>query len=70
MLRALYMLVLLASPLTAQPHDNRLLDEAPTAYKDIRRVMRAQQDLVTVRHTLRPLLAIKGTEHSKRSAPQ
>lgn len=41
-------------------HDTRLKDEAPAAYKDIRRVMRAQKDLVRVVHELQPLLSIKG----------
>jgi tRNA-splicing ligase RtcB len=41
-------------------HDARLKDEAPSAYKDIRRVMRAQKDLVRVRHELLPLLSVKG----------
>ena len=40
--------------------DPRIKDEAPAAYKDIRRVMRAQKDLVKVLHELRPLLSIKG----------
>lgn len=40
--------------------DSRLRDEAPMAYKDIDRVMRAQKDLVKIRHELRPLLSIKG----------
>jgi tRNA-splicing ligase RtcB len=38
----------------------RLVDEAPAAYKDIRRVMRAQTDLVRITRTLRPLLSFKG----------
>jgi len=41
-------------------HDPRIKDEAPTAYKDIRHVMRAQKDLVRVVHELRPLLSVKG----------
>jgi tRNA-splicing ligase RtcB len=41
-------------------HDPRLKDEAPPAYKDIRRVMRAQKDLIKVLHELRPLLSVKG----------
>ena len=36
-------------------------DEAPSAYKDIRAVLKAQHDLVKVRRTLRPLLNYKGT---------
>jgi tRNA-splicing ligase RtcB (3'-phosphate/5'-hydroxy nucleic acid ligase) len=37
-----------------------LRDEAPAAYKDIRRVMRAQKELVRVVRELRPLLSYKG----------
>jgi tRNA-splicing ligase RtcB len=37
-----------------------LLDEAPSAYKDIRAVLRAQKDLVRVTRTLRPVLNYKG----------
>ena len=40
---------------------SRLVDEAPLAYKDIRRVMKAQKNLVTIRRRLRPLLVHKGT---------
>ncbi len=36
-------------------------DEAPSAYKDIRAVLKGQHDLVRVRRTLRPLLNYKGT---------
>jgi tRNA-splicing ligase RtcB len=39
---------------------NRLRDEAPAAYKDIRAVLRAQKELVTVTRTLRPVLNYKG----------
>lgn len=35
-------------------------DEAPSAYKDIRAVLKAQHDLVKVRRTLKPLLNYKG----------
>jgi tRNA-splicing ligase RtcB len=38
----------------------QLLDEAPSAYKDIRAVLRAQQELVRVARTLRPVLNYKG----------
>ncbi|HEV3496958.1 MAG TPA: RtcB family protein, partial [Actinomycetes bacterium] len=38
-----------------------LLDEIPTAYKDIEQVMADQADLVEVRHTLRQVLNYKGT---------
>ncbi|MEZ5401270.1 MAG: RtcB family protein [Bryobacteraceae bacterium] len=38
----------------------RLLDEAPSAYKDIRAVLRAQRDLTKVIRTLRPVLNYKG----------
>jgi tRNA-splicing ligase RtcB len=37
-----------------------LRDEAPSAYKDIRAVLRAQRELVKVRRTLRPVLNYKG----------
>ncbi|TNE49361.1 MAG: RtcB family protein, partial [Deltaproteobacteria bacterium] len=37
-----------------------LLDEAPSAYKDIRAVMRAQRELVCITHELTPLLSYKG----------
>ncbi len=37
-----------------------LRDEAPSAYKDIRAVLRAQRDLVKVLRTLRPVLNYKG----------
>jgi tRNA-splicing ligase RtcB len=40
---------------------NRLRDEAPAAYKDIRAVLRAQKGLVKVTRTLRPVLNYKGT---------
>lgn len=39
----------------------RLRDEAPEAYKDVRAVARAQRDLVTVTRVLRPVLNYKGT---------
>ena len=39
---------------------NRLRDEAPSAYKDIRAVARAQRDLVKVARVLRPVLNYKG----------
>lgn len=46
-------------------YDSRLAgvlrDEAPSAYKDIRAVLRAQKDLVKVTRTLRPVLNYKGT---------
>ncbi len=39
---------------------SQLRDEAPSAYKDIRAVLRAQRDLVKVTRTLRPILNYKG----------
>jgi len=39
----------------------RLVDEAPSAYKDVRAVMRAQRELVRIVRTLVPLLVHKGT---------
>jgi tRNA-splicing ligase RtcB len=41
-------------------HAERLRDEAPSAYKDIRTVVRAQRELVKVRRVLRPVLNYKG----------
>jgi tRNA-splicing ligase RtcB len=38
----------------------RLRDEAPSAYKDIHAVMRAQRDLTRIVCSLRPLLSYKG----------
>jgi tRNA-splicing ligase RtcB len=38
-----------------------LRDEAPSAYKDIRAVLRAQRELVKVTRVLRPVLNYKGT---------
>lgn len=40
--------------------DKEVIDEIPMAYKDIDAVMRAQQDLVEVVHTLRQLVCVKG----------
>jgi len=40
---------------------NRLRDEAPGAYKDIRAVMRAQRELTAVVRRLEPVLVYKGT---------
>ncbi len=39
---------------------DKLRDEAPAAYKDIRAVLRAQRDLVKVTRVLRPVLNYKG----------
>jgi tRNA-splicing ligase RtcB len=41
-------------------HDPRIKDEAPPAYKDIHRIMRAQKDLVKIAYELQPLLSVKG----------
>ena len=38
----------------------KLRDEAPSAYKDIRAVLRAQHELVKVTRVLRPILNYKG----------
>jgi tRNA-splicing ligase RtcB len=38
----------------------QLVDEAPGAYRDVRRVMRAQRDLVRIERTLMPLVCLKG----------
>jgi len=40
--------------------DEGVLDEIPGAYKDIDAVMRHQEDLVEVVHTLRQLVCVKG----------
>lgn len=40
--------------------DESVLDETPGAYKDIDLVMAAQQDLVTVEHTLKQVVCVKG----------
>ncbi len=37
-----------------------LRDEAPSAYKDLRAVVRAQKEMVKVTRTLRPVLNYKG----------
>jgi tRNA-splicing ligase RtcB len=39
----------------------RLVEEAPSAYRDVRRVMRAQRELTRVVRRLRPVLVYKGT---------
>lgn len=40
--------------------DAGVLDETPGAYKDIDAVMKAQSDLVRIRHTLKALICVKG----------
>lgn len=40
--------------------DSEVVDETPAAYKDIDAVMEAQKDLVTIRHTLKQVLCVKG----------
>ena len=40
--------------------DVNVIDETPAAYKDIDAVMRAQQDLVEVVHTLKQVVCVKG----------
>jgi tRNA-splicing ligase RtcB len=40
--------------------DEGVLDESPAAYKDIGAVMKAQEDLVRVRHRLRQVVNVKG----------
>ena len=40
--------------------DAGVLDETPMAYKDIEKVMAAQEDLVEVVHTLRQVVCVKG----------
>jgi tRNA-splicing ligase RtcB len=41
-------------------HAEQLRDEAPSAYKDIRAVVRAQRELVKIVRVLRPVLNYKG----------
>jgi tRNA-splicing ligase RtcB (3'-phosphate/5'-hydroxy nucleic acid ligase) len=43
-------------------HAEQLRDEAPSAYKDIRAVARAQRDLVKIVRVLRPVLNYKGAQ--------
>jgi len=40
--------------------DAEMLDESPAAYKDIDAVMAAQADLVTITHTLKQIVCVKG----------
>lgn len=40
--------------------DAGVIDETPAAYKDINDVMRAQQDLVDIVHTLKQVVCVKG----------
>jgi tRNA-splicing ligase RtcB len=40
--------------------DVSVLDETPKAYKDIDAVMAAQADLVSIEHTLKQVLCVKG----------
>lgn len=40
--------------------ERALIEEAPHAYKDVRSVLRAQEDLVRVVRTLKPVLVFKG----------
>lgn len=40
--------------------DNGVIDEIPSAYKDIDEVMANQSDLVEVVHTLKQVMCIKG----------
>ena len=42
-------------------HASALREESPSAYKDVRAVMRAQRDLVKITRALRPLLNYKGS---------
>ena len=43
-----------------------VIDESPTAYKDIMSVMAAQEDLVEIEHTLKGFINVKGLGDSKR----
>lgn len=40
--------------------DKSVIDETPRAYKDIEKVMAAQNDLVEIVHTLKQVLCVKG----------
>ena len=40
--------------------DEGVIDETPMAYKDIDAVMRAQEDLVEIVHTLKQVICVKG----------
>jgi tRNA-splicing ligase RtcB len=40
--------------------DAEVIDESPRAYKNIDDVMRSQEDLVSIEHTLRQVLCVKG----------
>ena len=40
--------------------DSSVIDETPSAYKDIEKVMAAQADLVEIVHTLKQVLCVKG----------
>ena len=40
--------------------DTSVIDETPSAYKDIEKVMAAQADLVEIVHTLKQVLCVKG----------
>ena len=42
------------------PRTVKELDEAPGAYKPIETVMKNQEDLVKILHTLKPLASVKG----------
>jgi tRNA-splicing ligase RtcB len=41
------------------------VDEAPQAYKDVTKVIAQQSDLVSIVHTLRPLITVKGDSKAK-----
>lgn len=47
--------------------NEHLRDEAPTAYKDLTRVMANQEDLVDVAHRLLPLINVKGFDTKSKS---
>ena len=40
--------------------DASVIDETPSAYKDINKVMEAQKDLVEIVHTLKQIVCVKG----------
>ena len=46
--------------------DKSVVEESPAAYKNIDDVMRSQEDLVNIRHTLKEFINIKGVEEENR----
>lgn len=42
-------------------HSKAFIDEIPAAYKDIDEVMENAKELVTIEHTLRQIINVKGS---------